>query len=110
MRRVFDKEIYGVDVDPQTQCAHYRSELDIVAIKFKCCGRWYPCFECHAEVACHEAAVWPAEEFDEHAVLCGNCGHQLTVNEYLNCDSTCPPCGSRFNPGCRNHYHLYFER
>jgi uncharacterized CHY-type Zn-finger protein len=42
--------------------------------------------------------------------LCGACGHQLTVNEYLNCNSVCPRCRSQFNPGCANHYYLYFEK
>lgn len=43
------------------------------------------------------------------AVLCGVCGHQLTVIEYLDCGSTCPACGTAFNPGCARHRHLYFE-
>jgi uncharacterized CHY-type Zn-finger protein len=41
--------------------------------------------------------------------LCGSCGHQLTVREYLACDSVCPHCRREFNPGCARHYHLYFE-
>jgi len=101
--------VSGVDVDSETRCGHWNTELDIIAIKFKCCGRWYPCFECHAELAGHEPAVWPNEEFDEKAILCGACGHQLTINEYMNCRSICPACNAPFNPGCANHYHLYFE-
>jgi uncharacterized CHY-type Zn-finger protein len=27
----------------------------------------------------------------------------------LKCDSICPRCAGAFNPGCANHYHLYFE-
>ena len=106
---VFNTKVYGVDVDPETRCAHYRSAVDIIAIKFKCCGRWYPCFECHAAVADHEPVVWPKTEADEKAVLCGVCGRQLSIREYVSCDPLCPSCGSEFNPGCRNHYHLYFE-
>jgi uncharacterized CHY-type Zn-finger protein len=41
--------------------------------------------------------------------MCGECGNQLSIRKYLNSDSTCPRCESRFNPGCSNHYHLYFE-
>ncbi|MFN6962509.1 MAG: CHY zinc finger protein [Pyrinomonadaceae bacterium] len=111
MRVVHGTAIEGVDVDPQTRCGHWHGETDIVAIKFKCCGRWFSCFECHAAVACdHSPEVWPRGEFDEPAVLCGACGHRLTINEYLACASTCPHCKARFNPGCANHYHLYFER
>ena len=106
---MFGEEILGVGIDEQTRCAHYNSELDIIAIKFKCCGRWYPCFECHTAIAEHEPAVWPVNQFDEKAILCGACGNQLTINEYLNCGSICPSCERSFNPGCANHYHLYFE-
>jgi uncharacterized CHY-type Zn-finger protein len=99
----------GVDVDPQTRCAHYHDERDIIAIKFKCCGEWFSCHQCHATLAGHTAKVWSKEEFGERAVLCGNCGHQLTIREYLQCESVCPQCERHFNPGCARHYHLYFE-
>ena len=109
MRLVHGEQVHGVDVDPETRCAHWHSPLDIVAIRFKCCGRWHPCFECHEETAGHEATVWPAAEFGERAILCGSCGRRLSVHEYLACDSRCPACGSGFNPGCSKHRHLYFE-
>lgn len=102
--------VYGIGVDTETRCAHWHGELDIIAIKFKCCGDWYSCFDCHATIAKHAAEVWPAGEFAETAILCGACGHQLAINDYLKCDATCPRCDSRFNPGCAKHYHLYFER
>jgi len=101
--------VAGVDVDPETRCAHYHGERDIIAIKFKCCGKWFPCHACHAEIAGHPAEVWPEEEFNTPAVLCGACGHQLTVREYLACGSVCPRCSREFNPGCALHYELYFE-
>jgi uncharacterized CHY-type Zn-finger protein len=104
-----DPEVKGMDVDPQTRCRHYRSPIDIIAIKFKCCGGWFPCFECHAALSDHQAAVWPLDEYDQRAILCGNCRYQLTVSEYLDCRSVCPKCLAQFNPGCANHYHLYFE-
>lgn len=109
IRLIHGAEVYGVEVDAETRCAHWYSPLDIIAIRFKCCGLWYPCFDCHRETAGHEAAVWPDDEFGERAVLCGSCGRQLSVNEYLASDSRCPACGSGFNPGCKNHLHLYFE-
>jgi uncharacterized CHY-type Zn-finger protein len=109
MRVVHGCEAYGVEVDAETRCGHWHSPLDIIAIKFKCCGRWYPCFDCHAEVAGHQPSVWPREEFAEKAILCGACGHQLSINEYLAGDNACPECAAAFNPGCAKHYHLYFQ-
>jgi uncharacterized CHY-type Zn-finger protein len=101
--------VLGVDLDPQTRCAHWRSPLDIVAIRMRCCGAYYACHDCHAALAGHAAAVWPRSEQDRPAVLCGACGTELTVAQYLACDNRCPACGAAFNPGCRLHRHLYFE-
>ena len=110
MRMIHGEGVFGALVDEQTRCAHYSSPLDIIAIKFRCCGEWYPCFECHQEAANHDAEVWPLEEFLEKAVMCGSCGYQLSVSEYLKCENSCPTCAAAFNPGCANHYHLYFEQ
>ena len=40
-------EVLGVNLDPQTRCEHYHGPTDIIAIKMKCCGRYYACKECH---------------------------------------------------------------
>ena len=109
MRVIRGNEVFGVDVDANTRCIHWNSELDIVALRFKCCGRWYSCFECHQEIADHVAEVWAREERDQTVVLCGECGACLSVNEYLDRGSSCPKCGAAFNPGCAKHHHLYFE-
>ena len=108
-RTIGGQHVYGINVDQQTRCAHYHTDRDIVAIKFKCCGLWFPCFECHKAVADHEPAVWPENEFDERAILCGGCGHLLTIREYFDYSPLCPVCEAGFNPGCTNHYHLYFD-
>jgi uncharacterized CHY-type Zn-finger protein len=34
----------------------------------------------------------------------------MSVYDYLACENRCPVCGSAFNPGCKAHHHLYFER
>lgn len=99
----------GSPVDDDTRCAHYRTALDVVAIRFRCCGEYYPCHQCHAESAGHPAARWPAGERDVAAVLCGVCRNELSIHEYLGVDG-CPRCGAPFNPGCRLHASLYFEQ
>ena len=96
-------------VGPETRCAHYHGETDVIAIRFACCDTYYPCHACHEAVADHEAEVWPREDFDQKAVLCGVCGTELTVAEYLDSGSECTACGAGFNPGCARHRHLYFE-
>ncbi|MFN5170258.1 MAG: CHY zinc finger protein [Cyclobacteriaceae bacterium] len=101
--------ILGKPVDEHTRCIHYHSDLDIIAIRFKCCSEYYPCFECHQETANHDASRWQPGEFGEKAILCGMCRHELTIQEYLDCGNQCPNCGAKFNPGCAKHYHLYFE-
>ncbi len=103
------KEVRGIAVDAQTRCAHWRSERDVVAIKMKCCGAWYACKDCHDALAGHAIQVWPRAEWDAAAVLCGACGHEMTVRAYLDCADACPACGAGFNPGCRLHRHFYFE-
>jgi uncharacterized CHY-type Zn-finger protein len=100
--------VRGLDLDPQTRCAHWNSRLDIIAIKMRCCGTYYACRACHDALAGHAAEVWPVQAWDEPAVLCGACSHELTVREYLGCGSRCPRCGAPFNPGCATHHHLYF--
>ena len=100
--------VHGRALDPQTRCAHWHSELDIIAIKMRCCMAYYACRECHDELAGHPVALWRQAEWDEPAILCGACGSELSVAEYLACDSQCPACRARFNPGCHKHRHLYF--
>jgi uncharacterized CHY-type Zn-finger protein len=101
--------VHGVDVDPASRCAHYRSPRDIVAIRMKCCNSYYACKDCHDALGGHPLERWPHAEWDEPAVLCGACGTELTVREYLANTEACPSCNAAFNPGCRAHHHLYFE-
>jgi uncharacterized CHY-type Zn-finger protein len=101
--------VHGIEPDPYTRCTHYSSTLDIVAIKFRCCLAYYCCFYCHQAETRHPADTWARDQFDEKAVLCGVCGGELTIREYLDCHAVCPQCGSAFNPRCESHYPLYFE-
>ncbi|UVE94354.1 CHY zinc finger protein [Dietzia sp. B32] len=100
--------VLGATVDDQTRCIHYRGPLDIVAIRFHCCGEFYPCFRCHAETVDHPISAWPTDRFDEHAILCGACRSTLSISSYLDADA-CPSCASPFNPGCSLHHSIYFE-
>ncbi|WP_200416588.1 CHY zinc finger protein [Virgibacillus salexigens] len=99
--------IYGQLVDQETRCVHYHSTKDIIAIKFKCCGKYYPCYQCH-QAEGHKISVWKKEEFDHKVILCGVCKTEFTIRQYLQMDK-CTCCGSMFNEGCKLHHHLYFE-
>ncbi|MER7443546.1 CHY zinc finger protein [Micromonospora avicenniae] len=101
-------QIHGKTVDDQTRCVHYATPVDVVAIKFACCLRYYPCHLCHEETTNHSASQWPVDQRGQHAVFCGVCRTELTVEEYLAVDS-CPNCHAAFNERCRLHTHLYFQ-
>ena len=120
----FRVPLRGVAVDPDTRCAHWDSALDVVALRFGCCGVFSPCHACHAATADHDPELWPRPRFDDPAVLCGVCGTTLSARAYLDGDSegrspsasratpdddACPACGAAFNPGCRRHRDRYFE-
>jgi uncharacterized CHY-type Zn-finger protein len=102
--------IYGDLVDENTRCIHYNSSLDIIAIKFKCCKKYYPCYQCHNTAENHEPSIWPKNEFENLAILCGNCKTELSIATYLNGASQCPTCKAAFNPNCSLHHDLYFSK
>lgn len=101
--------VRGVELDARSRCAHYNSPLDIIAIRMKCCGDYYACKDCHDAMAGHAIRTWPKSDWGQPAVLCGACGIEMTIHEYLHCANICPTCRSAFNPGCRHHYHFYFD-
>lgn len=102
-------EVRGVGVDDETRCAHYATDLDVVAIEFACCETFFPCYRCHDALSDHDAGVWPSSSFGESAVLCGACGETTPIETYLESPLACPNCSTAFNPGCRDHYDRYFE-
>jgi uncharacterized CHY-type Zn-finger protein len=102
--------VRGLALDAQSRCVHYHSPLDIIAIRMRCCRLYYACRECHDELAGHATEVWPKTEWDQKAILCGACGLEISIHDYLACENRCGACGSAFNPGCKTHHHLYFER
>ncbi|MDP4264264.1 MAG: CHY zinc finger protein [Bacteroidota bacterium] len=103
------KIVRGKTVDADTRCVHYHSPLDVIAIKFKCCNEYYPCYQCHEEEAGHPAEVWKKIEWDHKAILCGACKTEMTIRQYMDSGNQCPYCHVPFNPNCSRHYHLYFE-
>ncbi|KAK6454226.1 CHY zinc finger-domain-containing protein [Scheffersomyces xylosifermentans] len=114
-------ELRGQLVDSATRCIHYHSQLDIIAIKFRCCEIYYPCYKCHEELAGHPIKRWTREELDREnqwIILCGDCHKQLSFSEYSSSSTRkpdgessmmCIHCLSQFNPKCSLHYDLYFD-
>ena len=97
-------DVRGVEVDAETRCLHYHSALDIIAIKMACCGVTMP-----ARIAMKSLQTMPFRcGRDARAILCGACGYELTIREYMDSGYLCPHCRAACNPGCRNHYQFYF--
>ena len=109
MKAGASNKIKGKPIDDETRCVHYHSSLDIIAIKIKCCNDYYPCITCHNETTDHPVQRWQKNEFNTKAILCGSCKNEMSIHQYLNSHHQCQFCNAAFNPGCSNHYHLYFE-
>lgn len=107
-------------------CTHWHTPLDVVAVRFHCCGHTYPCLHCHDEAEDHAVTPWPtasAADRAVEAVLCRACGSWLSVGEYLDLYAgscvfststvsvgpACPHCAASFNPGCALHAGVYFQ-
>lgn len=102
-------EIKGKVIDNKTRCIHYHSVLDIIAIKFKCCNNYFPCYQCHEEESDHTTQVWEKVDFEIKAIICGACKTEMSITAYKSSDYKCPFCSSNFNPKCSLHDYLYFE-
>ena len=102
-------EVFGPTVDDHTRCVHYATELDIIAIRFACCDRYYPCHLCHSETADHPAQQWPRERWDQPAILCGNCWTELTISAYKAVDA-CSECGAASSPRCEAHSNSILQK
>ena len=98
----------GVDLDAQGRCKHYRLQVDVVCIAYKCCEGFYACYECHRELTDHKPKRYETSEFDQHAVVCGCCRKTLSIREYV-ATNQCPYCFANWNPKCASHYHFYFD-
>ena len=76
-------QIHGLSVTPLTQCTHWHSALDIIAIKHACCQKFYACISCHNALESHDPQVWGVRDRDEKTVFCGACKGVLGVGEYM---------------------------
>jgi len=74
-----------------------------------CCGKSYAGHDRHTEHERHSPERWPRERLDTPAVLCGACGHVLTIRECVDSGHRCPACGGGFSPGCDLHHPLPVE-
>ena len=107
--------VHSLAVYADSKCAHYHSELDIVALRHPCCGKFYACVACHDALESHRAAPWPRSRWGEPAVCCGACGTVITVLAYMDryaqneAAVTCPACSSGWNPKCKRHWTRYFD-
>ena len=101
-------KIYGMLVDEKTRCVHYHSEWDIVALKCFECLRYYPCYQCHNACENHVFKPYPVRLSEDKVVYCGNCQSELTIAAYRGA-LQCPHCAHAFNPGCQQHYDVYFD-
>lgn len=101
-------KVWGQTVDSQTRCVHYHSPLDVIAIRFKCCDKYFPCYQCHT---CENVQRWDQSELDSGipVILCGVCNSELTFQQYSQGGAACSVCQAKFNPRCLLHYHLYFN-
>lgn len=104
-------QVQGSVVDEATRCTHYHLQLDIIAIKFRCCQQYYPCYQCHEESSGHSIKRWVRSELDsqENVILCGECHKELTFDQYSKSGAQCVNCKAHFNPKCALHYDIYFD-
>lgn len=104
-------KVLGKIVDNETRCVHWHTDLDVMAIKFKCCKNFFACYSCHEETTDHPIIKYDLSKQDDcgvEIILCGKCYSTMTFNDYVS-DVRCINCDTPFNPGCKLHYTLYFE-
>lgn len=105
----FKNKVHGLGLKSDLRCAHYSTSLDIVAIQFKCCEKFYACIKCHDAHQKHKADRWIVEDRNKKAIQCGKCASLISIKAYLTGAFKCPCCKSQFNPRCKSHYAYYFD-
>lgn len=91
-------------------CVHWKSEKDVVALLCPCHREFYLCLLCHKDKYGVAPERWKRDLWEcEKAILCRVCEYKMTIEDYMACDSSCTKCGAEFNPGCKDHWPLYFD-
>lgn len=98
-------DIFGINLDKDSRCAHYHGPNDIVSLKCGHCHKYYACFKCHDELESHTFV--PISINDQAPVVCGHCHTKLTFKEYNS--GSCSYCNHPFNSNCKKHYSIYFS-
>lgn len=101
--------VYGRVVDTESRCVHWHSRRDVLALKFRCCDRYWACVTCHEQCAGHAVRRYHVElDSGLKVVVCGVCRCEMTFAEYTG-GLRCVQCHVEFNPGCKMHYSMYFD-
>ena len=67
-----------------SRCAHWHSELDVLALQAPCCGKFYACASCHDACEDHALEPWPADTpVSQPALMCGVCRHRYSIETYI---------------------------
>ncbi|CDO96523.1 unnamed protein product [Kluyveromyces dobzhanskii CBS 2104] len=100
-------QLFGRLVDDQSRCEHWHGPLDVIALRFKCCNKYYACHQCHQELESHTPIRYSITEKSVPLIACGVCRLEMSFADYSR-TLQCPKCSSQFNPGCKLHYDMYF--
>ncbi|MGT2958360.1 hypothetical protein A9Q68_07465 [Streptococcus bovimastitidis] len=99
-------EYFGIDLDQESRCRHYHSDLDIATLKCQACQKYYACYQCHDSLEDHPFE--PSGKEEVYPVVCGACKNQLNLASYQK--GFCPYCQKAFNPKCALHKDIYFKK
>ena len=101
--------VFGLEIDEETRCLHYHSDLDIVALKCWVCQDYFSCYQCHDALRDHPFVAYPSKQKSDKVVLCGACRAELTIQDYQE-KMACSFCQRQFNPACQKHHSIYFVK
>jgi uncharacterized CHY-type Zn-finger protein len=97
-------DVYGPTVDEHTRCVHYATELDIIAIRFACCDRYYPLPLCAIpRLTDHPARTVATRASGTSPPSCARmCWTELTIDPL--CQAGCEPLRIREEPEHHGHH------
>ncbi|SQA00231.1 zinc finger protein [Staphylococcus aureus] len=101
-------KVYGSLIDTETRCRIILPKKILLQLNLNVVINTIHAISAIMSLKKHAIKRWSEPSFNEKAILCGVCKHELTINEYMMVER-CPNCQSRFNNRCKYHYHIYFE-